>query len=125
VSAAHDVAERVRFSIIDSIPRISEVLVHVDAESHERTNNELKRTRSHIKIESDVRTALMSHHSITGVSHINIHYLGGRVTVEASILVDLALRVRDVHAIAREARKLVESVHDVDIADIHLELEDS
>ena len=45
--------------------------------------------------------------------------------IEMEVVVDDDLRVRDAHSIGRKVRRLVESIEDVDSADIHLELDDS
>lgn len=124
VSAAHQVAERVRMAILQKLPKVNEVLVHVDAEDD--TDEKMTQLmRPQFEIEKDIREALAQIPQIYGISHILCHYLQGHVTVQLEIVVDPNLRVFEVQNIARQARQKVEAIGDIAKADIHLELEDA
>lgn len=131
VSAAHQVAERVRFSILNNIPAVNEVLVHVDAEDDaEDQPTELIRSqptelmRSQPEIEGDIRKVVKGIPEILEISHIICHYLNQHLSVQVEIVVDSTLRISQVQKIAKEARHLIEQIPDINTADIHLELED-
>lgn len=61
---------------------------------------------------------------ILSVEHTTLHLLE-KVEVEVVIAVDPELRVREAHAIACRARSALEDgVTEIDLADVHLELND-
>ncbi len=61
---------------------------------------------------------------VAGVSHMLVHYLGGKVNVEVVIFVDPEKTVREANTISRSARQALLEMEDVGDADIHLELDD-
>lgn len=123
VSAAHQIAERVRLSVLNETPHVNEVLVHVDAEED---NEEALQTlmRPQNEIENDIRKKLSSVSEIESISHVLCHFLQERLTVQIEIVVDPGKRVYEVQEIAKKARKLIEQIDDIYAADIHLELDD-
>ena len=123
VSAGHQIGERVRMILLEQIPQVNEVLVHIDAEEDlDESHPTLMRPQS--DIESDIRQILQTIPEINGVSHILCHFLKEQLSVQIEIMVDPRLRVYEVQKIARKARRLVEEIDDVQTADIHLELDD-
>ena len=131
ISAAHQVAERVRLTILKKLPAVNEVLVHVDAEDdflEEKgvripIENVLMRPQN--KIENDVKIAIAQVPEIQGITHIYCHYLGKKLTVQVNIILNSELRISNAQEIASIARKKIEKIKDIDIADLHLELEDN
>ena len=131
ISSAHQVAERVRLGILEKLPVVNEVLVHVDAEDDFvgeegldlPQNNLLMRPQS--EIEKDVKNSLAEIHEIQGITHIYCHYLNQKLTVQVNILLDTDMRIRDAQKIASEARYKIEKIKDIDFADLHLELDDA
>ena len=79
ISAAHQVAERVRLRILDNIPAVNEVLVHVDAEDDfieeegGETSREIVLMRPQREIEADVKKVINEIPEITGITHIYCH----------------------------------------------------
>jgi len=131
ISAAHQVAERVRLGILEKLPAVNEVLVHVDAEddffgeegSEHPQNIVLMRPQS--EIENDVKKMLTEIPEIQGITHIYCHYLNQKLTVQVNILLDAEMRIRDAQKIASAARRKIEQISDIDSADLHLELDDT
>ena len=123
VSAGHQIGERVRMMLLEQIPQVNEVLVHIDAEEDlDESHPTLMRPQS--DIESDIRQILQTIPEIKGISHILCHFLKEQLSVQIEIMVDPRLRVYEVQIIARKARRLVEEINDIQTADIHLELDD-
>ena len=132
ISAAHQVAERVRLRILDELPAVNEVLVHVDAEDDfveskggiEETKD-IVLMRPQTEIESDVKKILTEIPEIQGITHIYCHYLNQELTVQVNILLDEEMQIRDAQKIASKARMKIEEIKDIDVADLHLELDDT
>ena len=132
ISAAHQVAERVRLRILDELPAVNEVLVHVDAEDDfveskggiEETKD-IVLMRPQTEIESDVKKILTEIPEIQGITHIYCHYLNQELTVQVNILLDEEMLIRDAQKIASKARLKIEEIKDIDAADLHLELDDT
>ena len=132
ISAAHQVAERVRLRILDELPAVNEVLVHVDAEDDfveskggiEETKD-IVLMRPQTEIESDVKKVLTEIPEIQGITHIYCHYLNQELTVQVNILLDEEMQIRDAQKIASKARMKIEEIKDIDVADLHLELDDT
>ena len=131
ISAAHQVAERVRLRILDKIPAVNEVLVHVDAEDDfiEEEGGESSRDillmRPQREIEADVKKVINEIPEIKGITHIYCHYLNQNLTVQVNIMLETEMRIIDAQKIASTARMKIEQIKDIDYADLHLELDDS
>ena len=123
VSAAHQIGERVRLTLLEQNPQVNEVLVHIDAEEDlDELNPKLMRPQ--IEIEKDIKESLSTIPEIEDISHILCHYLQERLTVQIEIVVSPNMQVYEVQKIAKKARLLVEQISDIQMADIHLELDD-
>ena len=131
ISSAHQVAERVRLTILNKLPSVNEVLVHVDAEddldegnaSHIQIEKFLMRPQN--KIENDVKKVLKEIPEIHGITHIYCHFLNKKLTVQVNIILNTELKISEAQKIASIARIKIEKIKDIDVADIHLELEDN
>ncbi|OQS07638.1 Cation Diffusion Facilitator (CDF) Family [Thraustotheca clavata] len=141
VSAAQQVAARVKSKILKQMPEVSEVLVHIDVANNEFDASNWghvtpeEQMRPYREIKRDVLYALRKVPEITGITHVNAHWvqrnsntnasgLGYGTFLDVAIVVSPDLPVREVHKIARRARKEIESLTYVVEADIHLELYD-
>ncbi len=130
ISAAHQVAERVRLKILEKLPAVNEVLVHVDAEDDffgdegSELLQDIELMRPQGEIEIDVKKVLDQIPEIQGITHIYCHYLNQQLTVQVNILLDVEMRIRDAQKIASTARSKIEQIKDIDSADLHLELDD-
>ena len=131
ISAAHQVAERVRLEILEKLPAVNEVLVHVDAEDDHVGDEgsellqDIVLMRPQSEIENDVKKVLAEIPEIQGITHIYCHYLNQKLTVQVNILLDAEMRIRDAQKIASAARRKIEQIKDIDSADLHLELDDA
>ena len=131
ISSAHQVAERVRLTILNKLPAVNEVLVHVDAEDDFFEGNESQvpienvLMRPQNKIENDVKKVLKQIPEILGITHIYCHYLNKKLTVQVNIILNSELKIIDAQKIASIARRKIEKIKDIDVADLHLELEDN
>ena len=131
ISAAHQVAERVRLEILEKLPAVNEVLVHVDAEDDHVGDEgsellqDIVLMRPQGEIENDVKKVLAEIPEIQGITHIYCHYLNQKLTVQVNILLDAEMRIRDAQKIASAARRKIEQIKDIDSADLHLELDDA
>ena len=131
ISAAHQVAERVRLGILEKLPAVNEVLVHVDAEDDffeaegMEDPQKIVLMRPQSEIENDVKKALSVIPEIEGITHIYCHFLNQELTVQVNIILDVEIRIRDAQKIASKARMKIEQIKDIDAADLHLELDDA
>lgn len=131
ISAAHQVAERVRLNILQKLPAVNEVLVHVDAEDDFEDEVEMRippnivLMRPQKEIERDVKKAINQISEIQGITHIYCHYLKKKLTVQVNIILDSELLIRDAQKIASNARTKIEKIKDIEVADLHLELDDN
>jgi cation diffusion facilitator family transporter len=131
ISAAHQVAERVRLGILEKLPAVNEVLVHVDAEDDffgeegSELSQKIVLMRPQSEIENDVTKKLAEIHEIQGITHIYCHFLNQKLTVQVNILLDADMRISDAQKIASAARLKIEQIKDIDSADLHLELDDN
>jgi divalent metal cation (Fe/Co/Zn/Cd) transporter len=124
VSDGHQVAERVRQFVFREHRGVSEVLVHIDSEPDEHMGPEDQLGRPRQEIEHEVRRIAQRVPGVRALTHVLVHFLEGRVAVQVDIEVDPELRVAEAAALARALRRELEAVPGVDLADIHLELED-
>lgn len=130
VSAAHILAELVRYRIVTNIKEVVDVTIHVDPEMDEDKFTQLNLLRiasNPIRIEKEVKTMLMENHvenGILSVTHTGVHILEGKVSVEVTIEVDPNFTVRKASEIAANARRRLERHDSIAMADIHLELDD-
>ena len=131
ISAAHQVAERVRLRIFDKIPAVNEVLVHVDAEDDfidvegGESSRDIVLMRPQREIEADVKKVINEIPEIKGITHIYCHYLNQNLSVQVNIMLDTEMRIIEAQKIASTARIKIEQIKDIDDADIHLELDDA
>ncbi|CAH0473719.1 unnamed protein product [Peronospora belbahrii] len=132
ISVAQQISARVRSHILQEVPDVSEVLVHIDVrfgrfnssttDTGDLSNNELRPYR---KIKRDISYALATIPEITGTTHINTHWVPHQGTVvDVAILVQPDLKVGAAHGVAKKARKSIEAIPYIVEADIHLELQD-
>ena len=131
ISVAHQVAERVRLGILEKLPAVNEVLVHVDAENDLTKEGESQIVKKSLlmrpqqEIENDVRNILDEINEIKGITHIYCHYLNQKLTLEISIILDNELRICEAKKIALAAKLKIQEIKDIDSADVHLEIDDT
>jgi len=125
-SAAHKVAEEVRWEVLRKVPRVSEVLVHVDTAVHDYDcplqSAKMHEARSHIEVEEQVRRELTSMPELTGVTGVLVHYLPAGVKVEVQATMEEHLRVSELFSIADRAKQKVMAAAP-DIAEVRLSVD--
>jgi len=123
VSAAHQVAERVRLSIMQQHPGVSEVLVHVDSEDDNHDDVQMKLMRPQHAIETDVRKVLKDFPDIKELSHFTCHYFKNQLCVQLEVVMWPSLTIREARDVAHDVQAaLKQKISDVQEADVHLEL---
>jgi len=146
VTVSHQIAEKVRARIINEMPAVSEVLVHIDPANtqhasnnnnqiNENTNtpsspsptNEFMRSQS--AIEQDVRAVLADPEfssQILGLTHFTCHFISGELSVQLELIMNENLTIHQAREIAQRLdQKIKERVKDISTVDCHLELTDS
>ncbi|KAG7394741.1 hypothetical protein PHYBOEH_004715 [Phytophthora boehmeriae] len=129
------ISERVRAHILQEVPDVSEVLVHIDVQFGQSGcigvnagNATKKDIRPYREVRNDIYKALATIPEITGTTHINTHWLphlnGQGTVVDVAIIVQPDLKVGGAHAVAKRARRAIEEIPYIAEADIHLELQD-
>ncbi len=125
VSSAHQIAERARLRITQALPTVTEVLVHVDPEPDPPSrmpDEETQLMRPQDEIEQDIVSVLKQVPKVQKITHIYCHYLHRKLLVHIHVEMDENLIISEARRIAIEAEKLVESIADIQEADVHLEL---
>ncbi len=124
VSDGHQVAERVRKFVFDAYEPVSEVLVHIDPEPDEHLAAGQYLAPPRAEIEALVREVAAELPAVRAVTHVQPHFLGRRTSVHVGIALDDGLRVREASGVARDLRRRLEALEEIEHADIHLELDD-
>jgi cation diffusion facilitator family transporter len=87
VSEAHHISENVERSVIDSFDEINDVTVHIDPENDEQESRSIN-----LPLRSELIIALTQEWSnipeLKAIDDITLHYLDGKITVEATIPLD-------------------------------------
>jgi cation diffusion facilitator family transporter len=125
VSSAHQIAERARLRITQSLPTVTEVLVHVDPEPDPPSRmpeEETQLMRPQDEIEQDIASVLEQVPQVQKITHIYCHYLHRKLLVHIHVEMEENLIISEARLIAIKAEKLVELIADVQEADVHLEL---
>ncbi|RHY91437.1 hypothetical protein DYB35_005805 [Aphanomyces astaci] len=121
--SSQQLAARVKAEVLRRVPDVSEVLVHIDVANG-----------TYVRLH-DVLHAIKAIPEILSVTHVNVHWVVHRdrpselgtaygTDLDVTIVVHPDMAVRDVHNIARRARREIERLSYVVTADIHLELYD-
>ncbi|ETV92677.1 hypothetical protein H310_13117 [Aphanomyces invadans] len=144
VSAAQQVAARVKAEVLKRVPDVSEVLVHIDVANeygdvdphgNKAADAPAAQMRPFREIKQDVLHAVKAIPEILSITHVNVHWVVRRdnscelgqtygTDLDVTIVVHPDMAVREVHSIARRARREIERLSYVVTADIHLELYD-
>ena len=114
ISAAQQIANRVKHEILQHVPDVSDVLVHIDAAQckvdrrtkHFEAENVMRPYR---QIKRDVKSALKDIDEIQAMTHLNSHWVptlhGHGTLVEVAIVVQPDMVIRDAQYVARRARR--------------------
>ena len=125
VSSAHQIAERARLRITQSLPTVTEVLVHVDPEPDppsKMPEEETQLMRPQDEIEQYILSVLKRVPQVQKITHVYCHYLHRKLLVHIHVELDDNLIISEARRIAIKAEELVGSIADIQEADVHLEL---
>ena len=76
VSAAHQVGERVRRSVLHRWPKVAEVLIAV------RGHDPVRMFRPQHEIMAEITEAAAQEDKLHGISHLRLHFVGEEVVAE-------------------------------------------
>lgn len=121
VSAAHQVAKRVRLTLLDAVPQVNDVMVHVDPEPPQsQTLQTLMRPQSEIYQDVVAKVDLFPE---VYLSYMCCHYYNMRLTVEVDLLFgDETISLKQAQELAKKIQKEVLAIKDVHHADIMVNL---
>ena len=125
VSSAHQIAERARLRITQSLPTVTEVLVHADPAPDppsKMPEEETQLMRPQDEIEQYILSVLKRVPQVQKITHVSCHYLHRKLLVRIHVELDDNLIISEARRIAIKAEELVESIADIQEADVHLEL---
>lgn len=120
-SAAHAIGEKARWKILESLPYVSDVLVHT--RSTETVCPLLSRNqRDPVSVENDVRSVLKTYDEVREVKKVIVHYVNTAVLcTEILIRVDPTLRVGEVEALAKRIQTSIKK--DTDMMQVEIQLD--
>ena len=84
VSEGHHIAETVEKTIIDKFEEINDVTVHIDPENDEQAAR-CKDLPLRTEVLSELNKAWANHEVLKNIDDVTLHYLDGRVSVDASL----------------------------------------
>ena len=125
VSSAHQIAERARLRITQSLPTVTKVLVHVNLEPEPPSripHEETQLMRPQDEIEQDIVSVLERVPQVQKITHIYCHYLHRKLLEHIHVEMEENLIISEARRIAIEAENLVETIADIQEAVVHLEL---
>ena len=113
VSSAHQIAERARLRITQSLPTVTEVLVHVDPEPDppsKMPEEETQLMRPQDEIEQYILSVLKRVPQVQKITHVYCHYLHRKLLVRIHVELDDNLIISEARRIAIKAEELVKSI---------------
>ena len=113
VSSAHQIAERARLRITQSLPTVTEVLVHVDPEPDppsKMPEEETQLMRPQDEIEQYILCVLKRVPQVQKITHVYCHYLHRKLLVHIHVELDDNLIISEARRIAIKAEELVKSI---------------
>ena len=113
VSSAHQIAERARLRITQSLPTVTEVLVHVDPEPDppsKMPEEETQLMRPQDEIEQYILSVLKRVPQVQKITHVYCHYLHRKLLVHIHVELDDNLIISEARRIAIKAEELVKSI---------------
>ena len=113
VSSAHQIAERARLRITQSLPTVTEVLVHVDPEPDppsKMPEEETQLMKPQDEIEQYILCVLKRVPQVQKITHVYCHYLHRKLLVHIHVELDDNLIISEARRIAIKAEELVKSI---------------
>ena len=113
VSSAHQIAERARLRITQSLPTVTEVLVHADPAPDppsKMPEEETQLMRPQDEIEQYILSVLKRVPQVQKITHVYCHYLHRKLLVHIHVELDDNLIISEARRIAIKAEELVKSI---------------
>lgn len=115
VSEGHQIGESVRYCLMEGLKDIADVTVHIDPEDdvEQEPNLDLP---SRKEVTQYLQHCWQSLDTTYIIEHITLHYLSGKLIVEAYIPLEIINNLEEARTLARQFKKLVtddSDIHDV------------
>ncbi|KAJ3109356.1 hypothetical protein HDU96_007244 [Phlyctochytrium bullatum] len=125
VSQSHQISENVRHAIMRQVPRVTEVLIHIDVEEHDHSEKPVSTPLATSQIEQEIRQKAMEgfEDEVETISHLSVHFLASGMEVVAEILPARATEISFQQAadLSRRFQQKLMKIEGVVAADVHLE----
>ncbi len=112
VSEGHHISETVRTRVIDRIPEVQDVLVHIDPEDDETTRPSVDLPQRH-ELEARLRASWEALPGMVGIDRIALHYLDGKVSVDVYLSLGAAESVEELRSLGRRLQAAAAAVEDI------------
>ncbi|KAJ3219631.1 hypothetical protein HDU67_000119 [Dinochytrium kinnereticum] len=125
VSQSHQISENVRHAVITKVPRITEVLIHVDVDEHDHLTHPVTTPSATSSIEHEISVKAMKgfEHEVKRISHLSVHFLSSGLEVDAEIvpMEEETMTFKQAVGLAQRFRRRLLMLEGVVGADVHLE----
>lgn len=112
VSEGHQISETVRRRVIQDIPEVADVTVHVDTE-----DDLLNAKTGRLPLRKDVIDRMSNYFSVIpaagDIEKITLHYMNGKINVEIILPINYASDEEEADALTQEFQKAVENDKDL------------
>lgn len=116
VSEGHQIGEDVRYSLIEEIDEITDVLVHIDPEDDEEQKSSNLDLPSRSEVTQHLQHCWQTLETTYTIEHITLHYLSGKLTVEVYIPLDIIGSLEEARNLALKFKNLAtdnSNIHNV------------
>ncbi len=118
VSEGHKISTAVRTRLIAEMPKITEVLVHIDVE-----NDEIAKTTSNLPFRDEITARLQQHwlslEMAGAIEQITLHYLSGELTIEIYLPLSLVQDLKEAQLLSQRLIDLMANDPDIDNINIY------
>ena len=118
VSEGHHIAETVEKTIIDRFEEINDVTVHIDPENDEQAAR-CKDLPLRTEVLLALNNAWSKHEVLKNIDGVTLHYLDGRISVEASLPMNYLPDFNQAAAVQQEFTKAIEQIPYIGDSQLH------
>ncbi|MCK5718663.1 MAG: cation transporter [Thiomargarita sp.] len=120
VSEGHQIADRVRIKLIETIDDISDVLVHIDPEFDEQIKHNLN-----LPLRNEIAQRLQNKcckplGTMDSIEQINLHYLEGKITMDIYLSFDIIEDEERINALSECCRELATEDSDIYVINLYI-----
>lgn len=110
VSEGHFIGQRAHYNLLNAIPEILDVTVHIDPEDDEKsTPSRMLKSRSEVM--NDLKTCFHSLYASDRIQHVNLHYLEGNLHIEVFLPMDVITKDISAEDIQQSYTNALHSLH--------------